>query len=444
MAGTLTTPAIATPGGEPRQPEPIRAPASSGARAKSRHLKTSERLYIVPGEQQWEVWAGADAASARFVKNVERPTEVEKPEAFALALPAGEVVTLPIWLATTDRSLIPEMVAMQCEKRGVLNRSRGESVWDYSPVTQMSNESLLLAQLLPPTLSPEVCVETVEHFDLYSRFVHLPDNALVIWRELGTLTAVLTRNKTVVYSATLGDAQINEGVAARLFCLLSLAQAERWITTSLEVVLRGTFTSEDETALSSVLGLRTRREERPSPWIPATTSKLIPAQVRQALDKRRKRIQTQRLVVLFASAYLAAIALWGGYVGWLALQARTIAARVNVTAPEVSQLRSTAIRWQELQPAINPDYFPVETLFRCFNSLPKEGLRLTGFVLRDNRIRLSGESTGSNSFRMVNKLLDDLKANPDLKEFSWNMPQPQMRDATCKFQIEGTRATPHP
>lgn len=432
MAGTITTPA--TPSA------PLRAPQTEAAPRRGR--KAAERRFIVPGEVDWEIWAGSDATNSHFVATVPSPKQADA--VTALGLPASEVVTLPIWLATIDRTLLPEMVALQCEKRGVLNRARHDSPFDFDVVTQENNESLIRAQILPPTLSPDVCAEEVEHFDLACRFTPLPGQALLIWRELGLLCVAITRRHALVYAASLGEEQLQESTISQLFRLLSIAQSERWVSSTVEVVLRGTFSTAEEAAVKTGLSLQVRREARPAPWPTNKPTALIPESVRQSLLLRRKSLALQKRIALVAGIYLAAIAIWGGYIGWLAVQSRLLATKVNATAPQVQQLRSTALRWNLLQPAINPAHYPVEILYRCASVLPKEGIQLTLFEQRGPRLILSGESKGADSLGTVNALLKELKASKDLKDFTWTMPQPLLRDNASKFQIEGARATAHP
>lgn len=421
---------------------PLRAPQT--AAAPRRGKKAVERTFAVPGEDSWEIWAGSDAASSHFVAAVESPTEAAPHHLTALALPAKEVVTLPIWLATIDRSLIPEMVALQCEKRGILNRSRHEQPFDYEIVAQENNESLIRAQLLPATLSDDVCAETVEQFDLSIRFAPLPNQALLLWRELGTLCVAITRRHTLVYSATLGEDNLLESALSRLFCLLSIAQSERWISSTPEIILRGTFSAAEENAVRSALGATVRREARPAPWPPAATAKLIPESVQHAHAARRQAATRLQRIGLVIGLYLAAILIWSGYVGWLAFQSNSLGTQVRATAPQVQTLRSTALRWSLLQPAINPAHYPVEVLYRCAAVLPKEGIQLTLFEQRGNKLILSGEAKGNDSLGTVTTLLKDLKGSKDLSDFTWTMPQPLIRDNACKFQIEGTRANAHP
>lgn len=422
---------------------PLRAPQAAAATSRA-GKKARERTFLIPGETAWEVWAGSDPASAHLVTTIPALSEATAHNATALGLPAREVITLPLWLATGDRSLLPGMVALQCEKRGLLSHSRAETDLDFELVTPQSNESLVRVQLLAPTLSPEFNTVPVGRFDLACRFFSLPDQGVLIWRELGQLCLALTRNRTLVYVTTLGEEQLTDTAVSQIFRLLSLAQAERWLPGPTPVILRGTFSSTEEKTLADTLALPVRREARPTPWFAAGSDKLVPPPVRDLLRQRRKQTALRQRLGLLAILYLIAVAVWGGYVGWLSFQARQLATQVNATAPQVRLLRDTALRWSQLQPAINPTYYPVETLFRCANVLPKEGVQVILFEQRGDKLILTGESKGSDSLRAANTLLSDLKGSKELTEFTWNMPQPSIRENATKFQIEGTRAPAHP
>ena len=75
-------------------------------------------LRAVDGNE-WELWSFSESKKAHFVRRLSTPADV--PGETVVALPAERTVTFPAWLATSDRTVIPEILHLQLEKRGLLS-----------------------------------------------------------------------------------------------------------------------------------------------------------------------------------------------------------------------------------------------------------------------------------------------------------------------------------
>ena len=99
------------------------------------------------------------------------------------------------WLATSDRAVIPEILHLQLEKRGLLTKNSGDSAVDYRVIETRENQTLAIATILQPEFPTELTFERVSRFEPSAYTFALPQDRLVIWREQGRLTVAATRGR---------------------------------------------------------------------------------------------------------------------------------------------------------------------------------------------------------------------------------------------------------
>jgi hypothetical protein len=65
---------------------------------------------------------------------------------------------------------------------------------------------------------------------------------------------------------------------------------------------------------------------------------------------------------------------------------------------------------------------------------------MTIFNVEDGRVLIEGDA---NPQRLTSPFYEAISSDPDLVDFTWDMPQPTLRpDGSAKFQIQGTFALP--
>src|SRR6202042_418337 len=147
-------------------------------------------LRAVEGEE-WEHWTFTENKPAHFVQRLSNPAAVAGQ--IVVALPAEYTFTFPAWLATSDRAVIPEILHLQLEKRGLLNKNSGDSIVDYRVIETRENQSLAIATILQPEFPKELAFERVKRFEPSAYAFALPQDRLIIWREQSRLTVAATR-----------------------------------------------------------------------------------------------------------------------------------------------------------------------------------------------------------------------------------------------------------
>jgi hypothetical protein len=391
-------------------------------------------LRAVDGEE-WELWIFSENKGARFVRRLSTPSEV--PGEMVVALPAAYTFTFPAWLATSDRAVIREILHLQLEKRGLLTKNSGDSVVDYRVIDTSDNRSLAIATILQSEFPKDLAFERVKRFEPSAYTFALPQDRLVVWREQGRLTVAATRGKDAVTVQVLGDDELSDGAALELKCIAFQLAAQHLCERFLGITLWGEFTVEESERLQRHLGLKVTRDTVPPPDLPQTRSKLLPPEVYNLHQKRRRRQRIRSAIGWLAGIYVLGVLGLIGFIYWQRHLVNEIQRHIQEQAPTVAAIQGTAERWSQVELAVNPSLYPVEVLYQVAGLLPPDGLRLTAVEMQNGKVAIHGEaSTAPAAF----KFAEDIKAKPDLQMYSWLMPSPTLRpDGRAEFTIEGNR-----
>jgi hypothetical protein len=352
-----------------------------------------------------------------------------------VALPARCTITFPAWLTSSDRAVIPEMLNLQLEKRGLLSKNEGGSAADYRVIETRESQTLAIATILQPEFPKELVFERAQRYEPSAYTFALPQDRLVLWRERGRLTVVATRGREPVAVQVLGDDTLSETAALELKCIMFELESQRLCERLLGITLWGEFSVEEAERLERSIGLKVVRDALPPPDLPKIKSKLMPAEVHLLHEKRRRRNRIIAGIAWLAALYVIGVIGLIGYIFWERRVAENLRSVIQEQEPAVTTIQATAQRWKQIEWAVNPKLYPVEILYQIAGLLPPDGLRLTALEMQDGKVVIHGESsTAPAAF----KLAEDIKAKADLQMFNWQMPSPTLRpDGRADFTIEG-------
>jgi hypothetical protein len=389
-------------------------------------------LRAVEGED-WEHWTFNENKPAHFVQRLSTPSAVAGQ--VVVSLPAEYTFTFPAWLATGDRAVIPEILNLQLEKRGLLSKNSGHAAMDYRVIETRENQSLAIATILQPDFPKKLAFERVKRFEPSAYTFDLPPDRLVIWREQGRLTVAATRGREPVSVQVLGDSELSDSAALELKCIALQLEAQGLCEKFLGVTLWGEFTLEESERLQRQLGLKVTRDAVPPPNLPPVRSKLLPPEVYDLHEKRRRRQRIRSAIGWLATVYVFGVLGLIGYIYWQRQVADDLRRQIEEQTPTVSAIQETAERWRQIESATDPQLYPVEVLYQVAGLLPPDGVRLTAVETQKGKVTIRGESSTSPA---VFKFAEDIKAKPDLQMFSWQMTSPILRpDGRAEFTIEG-------
>ncbi len=402
--------------------------------------RESLRYLALPGEQDWELWSFASPAEAHLVKSIPVTELVNLPPDTRIALPSRQMVTLPLWLQTIDPTLFQEMIAVQLEKRGLLKSSNGAPSVYHHVVAKEQERTLLLALVLNPNLPDSYCLDLTGDYDFAARCRPLPTDGYLFWREEGRLVMAVTRNNQLAYLHTFSSSEITTEIAKEIQCLrLRFSWEHIFTEDSFPIHLCGTFTHSERQALQEVLQVTPKLIPLPNPLFRETSLSMTPTGVSSARTQQEKSKRWKRLVRQLLWIYLLVILGVLGQFGWLTYQASTLRKQVQSQAASVKRLMDISDHWKALQPAVDSTFYPLETLLSCVNQLPPE-TRLTEFNHSPDNIVIQGEAQNAG---IANNFHSNIKSDPNLKKWTWTMPEPRIFPNTNKaqFQLSGTH--PH-
>ncbi len=383
--------------------------------------------------QEWELWTFSENRGGHFARRITNPSEV--PGEIVVALPAEYLFTFPAWLATNDRAVIPEVLHLQLEKRGLVSKNSGGSIVDFRVLETREGQTLAVASILQPEFPKELIFDRVKRYEPSAYTFSLPEDRLVIWREHGRLTVAATRGADAVSVQVLGDNELSDSAALELKCIAFQLESQRLCERFLGITLWGEFTVEESERLQRHLGLKVTRDPVPPPELPKIGSKLLPPEVFRLHEKRRRRRRIGAGIAWLAAVYILAVLGLIGYIYWQRNVANGLRQHIQEQAPTVTAIQGTAEQWRQVEWAVNPKLYPVEVLYQVAGLLPPDGLRLTAIEIQNGKVSIRGEaSTSPAAF----KFAEDIKDKPELQMFNWEMASPTLRpDGRAEFTIEG-------
>ncbi len=389
-------------------------------------------LRAVDGDQ-WEYWVFGDSKQPQFVRRLSSPADVH--QQLVLSLPVECTITFPAWFPTKDREVIPEMLRLQLEKRGLLGRNGGDLAADYRIVDGRENQTLAVATILQPEFPKDLAFERVRRFEPAAYTFLMPPDRLVLWKERGRLAVAATRGREPVTVQVLSDSTLSDTAALEIKCIAFELESRRLCERFLGITLWGDFTVEEAQRLERYIGLKVTRESVPPPSLPEIKSKLLPPEVSSLHEKRRRKARIIAGIAWLAAAYVLGVVGVIGYLFWQRRQANELRQEIERQGPTVAAIQETADRWRQMELAIDPKLYPVEVLYQVSGLLPHDGLRLTALEMQNGKVVIRGEaSTAPAAF----KFSEDIKAKPELQMFTWQMPSPTLRpDGRAEFTIEG-------
>lgn len=368
-----------------------------------------------------------------------RPGENQLRRHGILVLPVTEVFCVPLWLNQTDTKQIAGAIPLQLELRGLQPRNQLAAIFDFSVITRHDTRTLILAGILPAALPHELQAELYNAFDLSVRFLALPDDALVLWREHDRFVCAITRGSDLSYFQALEEDCISPRLVQGLRCMLMSLEMQGVITPLQQIVVWADIAPDELQSLQVGLGIPTQQSERPPPRPPSTGWKLVPTTVTEARQHRKTRRWQMRGALAALAAYLIALA-------WILSHLYVTSGKVDELllwksnhAQPLTLIHDTRSAWTELRPVVDEKSYPLELLLHVSDSIPNDHLHLTLFETDDGHLLIKGEAKDiSTAFQF----LDHLKKDPSFEGYRWEMGQPHLLpNDLAQLQIEGTRGT---
>ncbi len=363
------------------------------------------------------------------------------------AYPVSSTFAVPIRAATGDPDLLPDLIGIQLEKQGLKPEAPVGCLTDWRIVDREENQTLVCAAVLNPALSDDLPREAPQRFELSPYLYDLPDDSLIIWKELGRLVFAVTKHEHPVYFHALSASVLTPDVVQEIEHLMMPLYTQGLIT-ALEAIVLWTDPADAavEPILREVFGGRIVRGPRPAPRPGNRISALEPVSIAQGKIRAARVARIQKIV---AGCVLAYLFIPGFFAVKHILEKRKIEvlkSQVDGLERNYGSVQATVEQASLADAAINFDQYPVELLYQCLNTLYETatpGVRITGFEISKDQgdkkltqITIKGEAANGNTPAAI-VYQTKVKANPALKNFNWDYKTLSVKDGKIPFTIVG-------
>lgn len=410
-----------------------------GKLKKRRESSAKSGAIFRPSAAGWEKWSQDDAGA--WVPLGEGP-ELEDlaPSAGSIiAVPVRRAFSLAVWVPADDPAIFRDLVLTQLEMRGLAGRRREDSVLSWREIAREGGEALLQVVVLPMHLAPRYWHGEVTDYAVSPDCLPLASDSVTIWREEGAWVAAVTLGDKLLHFQALNEPVPDASMALEIAMMLAPLEAGNMVAIRPPVTFYRSPGEELElSAWAGPDGAPVSVLDFPPPVRPARMLDSAPLPVRELQARKARSAQRQRFAFAAAAVYLALVLLLAGQTLWLHRKAGQLQEEIERDAPAVAATREAMDRWQSMQPALEPDAYPLEVLYQVARLLPKDGIRLTLFEMNLERVRIEGEAS---TLPMAIKYQDELEKNKEVGDFyEWSAEQPkQLPNGSSRFQINGVR-----
>ncbi len=397
---------------------------SAGAKSKS------ESALFLPGPEYWEVWKsnGDGLLHREEVTDMNAVAPERIPGGVHYAFPVVTSFAVPFWASTDDPAILDDVGDMQLERLGLKPANLHGKMREYRVIDNIGKRSLAVATVLAPVSKTEFPKQAPTGFQVSPYHYPLPLDSVAVWKELGKLVMVVTRNDSPVYFQALSSNEIDATAVQEIKCVL-LQLLTQEVIEGVEQVVLWLGSQPDEAVarlIEGELGVTARFRDPPDPELSGAHGQLLPEEVAVLRENQERRRRLRNWIFLGIMVYVILLGLFVGRLWMTHRKADEVRRQLADDTPGADAARQTQMRWEVFKPAINPDVYPIELFSKVVELLPVRGVRLTEFEARGEGIFLKGEASSvSDALRFKGDLIN----KPLLSDYEWNFPQPTILTA---------------
>lgn len=400
-------------------------------------MKTADELMLIPHKEGYRAWRAKAGQTA--------PAETESRAwrgAEWVALPARCVISVPMRFQGIDASRRESAAQLELEAAGLGMETAEETNFQLISLSQDERDQRA-ATFIQAAPLPSTILESGydAQFVPSVAFKKLTPGEILIWREESRWVIAIPHDQGgAMHFQQLSSLRLDADAAAEIRCILASLDLAGMQPDLHSVAIM--MEAEDQELLdetfSDDLDLPVSLKEDTLPTHPEAGTRLVPAPVVKFRHERQQRRMMLMGVMAFTFVLVAALSAFALRV---LMRERSIMAeesRLDGLEVDLQTIRDARANWDDILPALNPDLYPIETIYQLVNLLPAEGIRLTRFEIRLDGIVLDGEAS---SLGHGIEFRDRLIAAPAFKRWQWEFPQPtSLPDGRATFRAEARSA----
>jgi hypothetical protein len=393
---------------------------------------------IRPWNATWQRWAKGNKKDDVWQIDSE-PGDAAPTGQFDLcAVPARNVVAVPLWIEAADEATVRESALLEVEMKGLASGERLAVDFAYKVIRREEQRTLILA-LVFPAEEPSVLKEIkAERYEPSPMLAGLGEDGVHLWKEFDDLVAVVKWEGQILCWETTQWTMNEKEIEIWLQCLLiplcnqfsipgglPLKDWARAFTHLPEGFGRALTINDDE------------RRDGPPLALPADASVWQPVGQREASRSRKQRALIVNTIAAVAGVVLVAVLAGTAFYMGVQIRMKEIDRKIQAMEPAVAPLRQIASTWSQVETSVDQRYFPLEILHLIVGAMPEKGVRLTAFTTSPESTIVAGDADNFQSATDFSAAVQ--KGSGELK-ITWEMPQPSLQaDGKAHFVITGTR-----
>lgn len=430
MAQAPIHPAPATPAETPKvKKRPARRKASTRSKA--------DVIVVLPYQGNWQMWRFPRNSNEILEESAQSLSEIDLPDRCILGIPSEFLYSSPLWLKSTDQTLLIDMLTLQLESRHI-GAGVGASGGNFDIIKQTTDRTLVSSAVISPNITEEFTDPRFYRYDLSARFFDYPEDGFYLWRALNRWTLCYAYAGKPVYVQTLTNNQPSTAFAQELNIIGLRLQAERILPSepTMTIWSEESRTLTIEEVVRKDLAWPVKRTPRPHPRVPQKSWNVMPADMRAAQDRRQRFQMTIKGLMGVIGLYLLVLTGFFAQLGWEYWRVTELETQWNQLKPRSSKVQAAFDQWTALEPAVLPALSPLEIMHQASKHLPKEGVRFRMFDAGDSRVTIEGEARDVSS---AMNFVEQLKKNKLLQDYEWGRPRTTvMPNNTTTFSVVGS------
>jgi hypothetical protein len=406
---------------------------------KTKKKRKQQRRVWLPGATAWECWEPAGKGAAQLVDSAEDIPESISPGS-ALVVPSRYINCLAFWAPTRDAAEIKEIAPLLAEKAGVQSPDPEDpTTFDVEVIHETEERSLVKYLCLSPSLPERFRGTMADFFTTWVKAVASKSDGFYLWSELGVwILGVCSRGNWLwvqpLTAKAVGRAMIQE---IRLI----------WMRLNTEKLYEGptrltvwAAEGEQEMHFQEVgQGLKWMLEVLPRPVVnwPDPVPALMPQEVSELKRSAQLKNQVRTIGALAAVVIFLILVAMGGHLFYLKQQNNRMVKEQEKNRSQVEAIKQAASLWEGVEPALELEFSPLETLSEANQQLPEEGVRLIKFDFQSYVFRIEGEAK---NVQLAVAYTEQLRRTEAFAGYEWSTPSPNnMPGGLAAFSIRATR-----
>lgn len=404
----------------------------------------NETLLLCPGEEAWDLWSQNGAEEFRPAPGGPPPVTAEGAPASVMgakvfSFPVRAAFAVPLWVPTVDEEAVSGAMDIQLEKLNLKVDEGGGKLVETHTLEQSEGQTLALATVLNERQLKMLPGGGIpDQFEVSPFLFDLPENSLVLWKELGKIVVVLTRRDRPVHFQTLGAKSVTAAAVHEIELMLMQLDMQG-LAGELEKIVLWTdaVEHEGEAALKQAFGVPVIRQRKPVPVLPETPAGFLPRQVAEARLARARSKRIKQIVLAAAAVYLAIAGTYGYFCVKDILAAKKLKQQRDGLNRVAGGVEAERERWLNMLDVTHADRYPLERFFQVTKMLDEGSqVRLTKFTFEKDKLIIAGEA--ENVPKAIN-YQNALSRDPALIDYEWDKNSPRgEKNGFASFQIVGT------